>query len=200
MSKIYIILLTVFFYANVYSQQAYFVDGYHGGIYGHYPVKWKTQFIVDQLYKHPDWRICLEIEPETWDTVQIQTPEAYRQLKNKVVSKTTTKEKNKVKEQIENNEEEFTMIYIRTMNIVPNRLDRAETGKYMVTYMEYVGVKLNLCRRTIRNGCLFVLMMRRCSNWHQECKKSNVLHNASAHCLLLRNIIDKISIREEELL
>ena len=49
MSKIYIILLTVFFYANVYSQQAYFVDGYHGGIYGHYPVKWKTQFIVDQL-------------------------------------------------------------------------------------------------------------------------------------------------------
>ena len=43
MNKIYIILLTVFFYANVYSQQAYFVDGYHGGIYGHYPVKWKTQ-------------------------------------------------------------------------------------------------------------------------------------------------------------
>lgn len=37
------------------------------------------------------------------------------------------------------------MIYIRTMNIAPNRLDRAETGKYMVTYMvtymEYVGVK-----------------------------------------------------------
>ena len=32
----------------------YFVDGYHGGIYGHYPVKWKTQFIVDQLAMHPD--------------------------------------------------------------------------------------------------------------------------------------------------
>ena len=30
------------------------------------------------------------------------------------------------------------MIYIRTMNIAPNRLDRAKTGKYMVTYMEYV--------------------------------------------------------------
>ena len=52
MSKIYIILLTVFFYTNVYSQQAYFVDGYHGGIYGHYPVKWKTQFVVDQLAMH----------------------------------------------------------------------------------------------------------------------------------------------------
>lgn len=66
---------------HLYSQQAYFVDGYHGGIYGHYPVEWKTQFIVDQLSMHPDWRICMEIEPETWDTVQVQTPEAYRQFK-----------------------------------------------------------------------------------------------------------------------
>ena len=82
-----IILLVVFICTHAHSQQAYFVDGYHGGIYGHYPVKWKTQFIVDQLSKHPDWRICLEIEPETWDTVQIQTPGAYRQLKNVVVTK-----------------------------------------------------------------------------------------------------------------
>ena len=87
MNKIYIILLTVFFYSNVYSQQAYFVDGYHGGIYGHYPVKWKTQFIVDQLSMHPDWRICLEIEPETWDTVRVQTPEAYQQFKRVVTSR-----------------------------------------------------------------------------------------------------------------
>lgn len=63
---------------GVNAQQPYFVDGYHGGIYGHYPVEWKTQFIVDQLAAHPDWRICLEIEPETWDTVQVRTPEAYR--------------------------------------------------------------------------------------------------------------------------
>lgn len=69
MNQFYIILLAVFFYSNVRAQQAYFVDGYHGGIYGHYPVKWKTQFIVDQLAMHPDWRICMEIEPETWDTV-----------------------------------------------------------------------------------------------------------------------------------
>jgi len=55
----------------------YFVDGYHGGIYGHYPVSWKTQFIVDQLRSHPDWRIGLEIEPETWDTVAVRTPGAY---------------------------------------------------------------------------------------------------------------------------
>ena len=78
MSKIYIILLTVFFYANVYSQQAYFVDGYHGGIYGHY--------LVDQLAMHPDWRICMEIEPETWDTVRVQTPEAYLRFKEMATS------------------------------------------------------------------------------------------------------------------
>ena len=41
------------------AQQPYFVDGYHGGIYGHYPVDWKTQFMVDQLAAHPDWRVCL---------------------------------------------------------------------------------------------------------------------------------------------
>ena len=59
----------------------FFVDGYHGGIYGHYPVKWKTQFIVDRLNAERDWRIGLEIEPETWDTVQVRTPEAYVQFK-----------------------------------------------------------------------------------------------------------------------
>ena len=86
MNKIYIILLTVFLSINAYSQQAYFVDGYHGGIYGHYPVKWKTQFIVDQLHMHPDWRIGLEIEPETWDTVRVQTPEAYQHFKEVATS------------------------------------------------------------------------------------------------------------------
>lgn len=59
------------------AQKAYFVDGYHGGVYGHYPMAWYTQFIVDQLARHPDWRIGLEIEPETWDSVRVRTPEAY---------------------------------------------------------------------------------------------------------------------------
>lgn len=81
MNKLYIILLTSFICTHVHSQQAYFVDGYHGGIYGHYPVDWKTQFIVDQLAKHPEWRICMEIEPETWDTVQVRTPQAYENFK-----------------------------------------------------------------------------------------------------------------------
>lgn len=64
------------------QQRPYFVDGYHGGIYGHYPVEWKTQFIVNQLAAHPDWYISLEIEPETWDTVLVRTPEAYRSFQS----------------------------------------------------------------------------------------------------------------------
>lgn len=63
------------------QQQAYFVDGYHGGIYGHYPM-WVTQFMVDKLAEHPEWRIGLEIEPETWDTVKIKEPVAYNNFRN----------------------------------------------------------------------------------------------------------------------
>lgn len=64
----------------------FFIDGYHGGIYGHYPVQWKTQFIVDQLNENPEWFVGLEIEPETWDTVQVRTPEAYRQFADLLAS------------------------------------------------------------------------------------------------------------------
>lgn len=84
MNKLYNILLVSLICTYVHSQQVYFVDGYHGGIYGHYPVEWKTQFIVDQLSRHPEWRIGLEIEPETWDTVQVRTPEAYARLKGMI--------------------------------------------------------------------------------------------------------------------
>lgn len=62
-----------------YSQERpCFVDGFHGGVYGHYPMKTYTQFLVDQFNANPDWRFCLEIEPETWDTVAVRTPQAYR--------------------------------------------------------------------------------------------------------------------------
>ncbi|MEA4983144.1 MAG: glycoside hydrolase family 38 C-terminal domain-containing protein [Paludibacter sp.] len=62
------------------AQNVYFVDGYHGGIYGHYPLEWKTRFITDNFHKHPEWRISLEIEPETWDSVKSGTPEDYIRL------------------------------------------------------------------------------------------------------------------------
>ena len=62
------------------AQPVYFADGQHGGVYGHYPL-WVTQFLVDKLNQNPDWKLNLEIEPETWDTVQSNTPEAYQVFK-----------------------------------------------------------------------------------------------------------------------
>ncbi|NTS42588.1 hypothetical protein HRG84_16930 [Flavisolibacter sp. BT320] len=62
-----------------YSQKAYFIDGYHGGVYGHYP-KWYTKFMVDKLNENPFWKINLEIEPETWDSVRVWEPGALKDL------------------------------------------------------------------------------------------------------------------------
>jgi len=70
----------------LFAQNVSFVDGYHGGIYGHYPLEWKTRFITDNYYKHPEWRISLEIEPETWDSVKTRTPEDYNRFKKIVTS------------------------------------------------------------------------------------------------------------------
>ncbi len=66
--------------ASAFPQQPFFVDGYHGGVYGHYPM-WVTQFMLDKLSAHPEWKLGLEIEPETWDTVKVKEPEAYNRFK-----------------------------------------------------------------------------------------------------------------------
>ena len=71
-----LIILCCFLTRNATGQQAYFADGYHGGIYGHYP-DWVTQYIVDQWKLHPEWKINLEIEPETWDSVKVRDYPAY---------------------------------------------------------------------------------------------------------------------------
>lgn len=65
------------------SGRAYFVDGYHGGIWGHYPAGY-TGFICDQLDLHPEWNICLEIEPETWDSVAVSAPADLARLREYV--------------------------------------------------------------------------------------------------------------------
>ena len=62
------------------QQKFFFVDGFHGGVYGHYPLKTYTDFMADQLESHPGWRICLEIEPETWDSVAVRTPDALKRF------------------------------------------------------------------------------------------------------------------------
>ncbi|MEX6691034.1 glycosyl hydrolase [Danxiaibacter flavus] len=80
MKKIYRALLSVFLLSgvckNLPAQTSYFVDGFHGGIYGHYPL-WVTKFMTDTLQHYKDWKINLEIEPETWDTVALKDPSNY---------------------------------------------------------------------------------------------------------------------------
>jgi alpha-mannosidase len=66
--------------AGLGQERAWFVDGYHGGIYGHYPPSF-TQFIVDSMRANPDWKLNLEIEPATWDFVSTNTPDAYTAFK-----------------------------------------------------------------------------------------------------------------------
>jgi alpha-mannosidase len=65
--------------ACVAQDKAWFVDGFHGGIYGHYPPSF-TQFIADSMQANPQWKLNLEIEPVTWDFVSTNTPEAYAAL------------------------------------------------------------------------------------------------------------------------
>ena len=62
----------------------WFVDGFHGGVYGHYPLDTYTKYMSDLLEKHPDWAMCLEIEPETWDTVKVVTPDEYLRFRRTV--------------------------------------------------------------------------------------------------------------------
>lgn len=58
------------------AQKAWFADGYHGGVYGHYPM-WQAKFMVDKLTENPGWKINLEIEPETWDSVSVNDAENF---------------------------------------------------------------------------------------------------------------------------
>src|SRR4051812_17029377 len=58
------------------AQTAWFIDGYHGGIYGHLP-PWQTKFMVEKLAQYPDWAINLELEPESWDTIAVHDPLNY---------------------------------------------------------------------------------------------------------------------------
>jgi len=70
---------------SLQAQKNYFVDGFHGGIYGHYPI-WVTQFMIDKLQEHPEWRVGMEIEPETWDTVKLKDPVGYQLMQSWAVS------------------------------------------------------------------------------------------------------------------
>jgi len=61
---------------NLFAQSYYFTDGYHGGVYGHYPY-YVTKLILDNLDQNSYWAVNLEIEPETWDSVKVHDLEGY---------------------------------------------------------------------------------------------------------------------------
>lgn len=63
-----------------------FVEGFHGGLYGHYPMKTYTKYMTDLLDRKSDWKMSIEIEPETWDSVKVVTPAAFERFKDEVVS------------------------------------------------------------------------------------------------------------------
>src|SRR6202000_752983 len=77
---LFILTLSGLFFKTATAQTAWYIDGYHGGIYGGYPKQY-THFLVDMLNKNPDWKINLEIEPETWDDVAKTDPAAFAQFK-----------------------------------------------------------------------------------------------------------------------
>lgn len=62
------------------AQKKYFIDGYHGGIWGHFPYQYAS-FMAGQLKAHPNWKINLEIEPVTWDSIEHVDPEGYAYIK-----------------------------------------------------------------------------------------------------------------------
>lgn len=75
--SVLLIIIQVF---NIKAQKNYFIDGYHGGVWGHYP-KGYTTYISDILDTHPFWKINLEIEPETWDNARLTDPKGYGRLR-----------------------------------------------------------------------------------------------------------------------
>ena len=90
------VLFLIIYTGTSYSQsetttdtatQAYFIDGYHGGIWGHFPYKYAS-FIADQMRRHPKWKVNLEIEPVTWDSIESIDPNGYLFIKKQLMDTT----------------------------------------------------------------------------------------------------------------
>lgn len=78
------VLLAAVVFPSMLGAQNYFVDGFHGGVYGHYPLETYTGYMCDLLYDNPDLKIGLEIEPETWDSVMVVAPLDYGRLRERL--------------------------------------------------------------------------------------------------------------------
>ena len=67
------------------AQQNYFVDGYHGGIWGHFPYHYAS-YIAAEMQKHPRWKVNLEIEPVTWDSIRQTDPQGYAYIRQALIA------------------------------------------------------------------------------------------------------------------
>jgi len=76
-------LLALLALQNADAQNKFFIDGYHGGFWGHYPAGY-TGFIADKLDENSFWKINLEIEPVTWDVAQKNDLVNYNRFKTYV--------------------------------------------------------------------------------------------------------------------
>lgn len=65
------------------KRKIYYFDGYHGGQEGHMPIG-AFRTIVNFLDTHPQWKVNLDIEPESWKLLKYRDPETYRRLHIKI--------------------------------------------------------------------------------------------------------------------
>lgn len=57
----------------------FYIDGYHGGARGHMPAgSWRD--ILEALQNWPKWKLSLDIEPGSWEVLEREDPEAYREM------------------------------------------------------------------------------------------------------------------------
>jgi alpha-mannosidase len=74
----------------MHMSKLYFVDGYHGGIRGHMP-EGSWQDILHTLEVYSDWKISLEIEPESWEYLRINDYKTYHKLQTMLEDPVTAK-------------------------------------------------------------------------------------------------------------
>lgn len=73
-----------------HMNKAYFVDGYHGGIKGHKPLgSWAD--VIRRLELIPAWKLCLDIEPISWDVLHRTDPRSYDAIRRHLLANGTSR-------------------------------------------------------------------------------------------------------------
>lgn len=65
------------------KQKIYYFDGYHGGQEGHMPLG-AFHTILDFLDERPEWKVNLDIEPESWKLLKYRDPNSFYRLQEKI--------------------------------------------------------------------------------------------------------------------